>query len=389
MNREEILKKKNYVIYGITYGSVIVSMLKGMGAKQIVLCNNSGDCENGVLLDDALREIVKHNLDCNIYIGVSRANEYQILKQIHEYKEIREDSIVFFSELVTVYDSFIRERGDIIDYRIDYEKHVNKWAVELMSEVKFWKEEVLTSGGRCYQQNVERNSVQGFSCGRIPERDYRNKTILDLGCGLIYQWGCGNSEDVNYVPVDPLAYYYNNLYSRWEKANGFRKPTHFGMIEFLSNMYHGDADYILIDNAIDHCIDPLKGLLEALKVLKKDGTLSLFTYENESLNALGWGLHQWNLALNNEKEFIIWNFGNYVNVSKYLKDYIDFSLVEDETWYKKSVGCHRTFAVNMVKRKEIPREFYPDDRKEMTQAIDAIMKSVSRAEYGLELNQIY
>lgn len=190
------------------------------------------------------------------------------------------------------------------------------------------------------------------------------------------------------IPMDPLVYYYNFLYKKWKFANDLRQDTVFGMFEYMSLFVEGKVDYVIIDNAIDHCIDPFKAVIETLKVLKTGGVLSIFTYENESVNARESGLHNWNLSLNQNDELLIWNIDNFVNVTKYLSDYVEFEILEDETWFHPAVGEHRTFAVNMRKKREIPAEFYDNNLCNLADVISSLMKLMASDRFYKDLKKV-
>lgn len=103
------------------------------------------------------------------------------------------------------------------------------------------------------------------------------------------------------------------------------------MFELISEFYaHKSADIVLIDNALDHCIDPYKSILECLQIVKPGGCLSLRHRCLEGVKEYYYGLHNWNLDYEGS-DFIIWNENNYINVSKRLKDEVDVQIaLEDE-----------------------------------------------------------
>lgn len=383
---EKIREMKVVVIVG-RKSKRIKKIIDFIGIRDAVLCNNSGKSEDDVvLLDNVLKEMSRNDKQYLFILSIASVYHYQILNQL--INAIRDHSrfcIMYPIELETIFSDKIKRRADVIDYQLDYTKLVGNWVDNLMSEVIFWKKEVLTEDERCFADAVEKNNKRDFSCHRV--NLFKGCRVLDIGCGLIYKWG-NVFYDGEYIPIDPLAYYYNTLYEGWKYRNDYRTPTVFGMFEFISRFVKGKVDYILIDNAIDHCIDPLKALLECSRCLKINGVISLYSYEDESVNALEWGLHKWNLSINHSGELIIWNYDYFVNVNKYLGEFYDFEIVEDKQWFHPSVGSHRTFAVNMTKKADLPKAFYPDDSYDMARVIDALTRVLASADYHTEYQKI-
>lgn len=146
-----------------------------------------------------------------------------------------------------------------------------------------------------------------------------NTTVLDVGCGLSYCTGNlrhGKLIDLHYV--DPLAPFFNRIV----KHSTVKCPQiEFGMIEFLSAFYsHHDVALIIVQNALDHCVDPIKGICEALDSLETGGILYLKHYPNEAVKENYRGFHQFNI---DEKSgnLIIWNRTDYHNITEKLRTY--------------------------------------------------------------------
>ena len=323
----------------------------------------------------------------SIYILINNCYHFQVLTHLNNtVNDMERIRIKYMSDLIFEWSEGVKNREDIIDYCVDYKSAVGKWANSIMSEVHFWEYESLTEGHRCFGEALHRNAREVFDCNRISI--FPGCRVLDIGCGCLYKWG-NILQDGEYIPMDPLAHFYNHLYKKWKHSNDMRKDTVFGLFEFASLFVDEKMDYVIIDNAIDHCIDPLKAILEALKVLKVEGTLSLYTYEDESINAMGSGLHNWNLALNHSNDLIVYNIDNYVNVSKYLSEYIDFEISEDAIKYSPAVGEHRTFAVNMKKKKEVPEDILGDGTaNNLALMISALMRLMASKEYYDDLGKV-
>ncbi|MDD4759680.1 MAG: class I SAM-dependent methyltransferase [Bacteroidaceae bacterium] len=143
--------------------------------------------------------------------------------------------------------------------------------------------------------------------------------VLDVGCGLSYCTGNlrhGKPIDLHYV--DPLAPFFNKIIKR----STMKCPQiEFGMIEFLSAFYnHHDVALIMVQNALDHCVDPMKGIYEALDSLETGGILYLKHYPNEAVKENYRGFHQFNID-EESGNLIIWNRTEHRNITEELRTY--------------------------------------------------------------------
>lgn len=103
-------------------------------------------------------------------------------------------------------------------------------------------------------------------------------TLMDIGCGAVSRYGASlpDGGSVNFIAVDSLAHAYNRINVCY--APGNKKAVTFGMFEFMAVFFQKEyADVILIENALDHCIDPLKSLIECLQVLKTGGLMRVIS----------------------------------------------------------------------------------------------------------------
>ena len=358
------------------------------GIEDVILCNNEGisDCEDVMTLNDVIKSMNMSYEHFTVFILLPIHYHYQILQQLNrEIEDFSRIQIKYESDLNYIWTKTVKEREDIFDYSVVYSDFIDRWTNNLMSEVHFWEFESLTEGHRCFGEALERNKKEFFECNRIEL--FEGCKVLDLGCGCLYKWG-NVLNNGDYIPMDPLAHFYNHLYKNWKYANDLRKETVFGLFEFASAFCSEKVDYVLIDNAIDHCIDPVKAIVEALKCLKIDGILSIYTYEDESINAMETGLHNWNLSLNSDNELIIWNIDNFANITKFLEDYVEYKVVEDDTWFHPAVGEHRTFAVNIKKKKELPENFYAGKIEDLTIVLSSIMRLMTTENYYKDLKKV-
>ncbi|MDE5823621.1 MAG: methyltransferase domain-containing protein, partial [Lachnospiraceae bacterium] len=125
--------------------------------------------------------------------------------------------------------------------------------------------------------------------------------------------------------VDPLAYFYNKINEKSVKAE--KGQVQFGLLEFLSAFYQKNSvDVIIVDNAMDHCIDPFKSILECLAVIRAGGILTMKHRRCEAVYEGYTGLHKWNMDVNDDNEFIIWNKENLINVNRSIADFAEMNV---------------------------------------------------------------
>ncbi len=241
-------------------------------------------------------------------------------------------------------------------YNVHFESLFTRWLDNILSEVDFWKNQVADIDGRWHSTYKEKYIPKEFSCDRISDEAIgSDSVILDVGCGLLSQYGTlKEGKKLNVMGIDPLAYFYNTINSRYfEKYNiKYTMPNiRFGILEILSLFIPaGTADIILVDNALDHCFDPYIAIIECLKVLKLGGAFSTNHRIDEACNECYSGLHQWNITCVDD-ELIIWNNESYVNISERLDKWIDFEIHRTESNMNSSFG---TIVCNMRKKCELP-----------------------------------
>lgn len=183
--------------------------------------------------------------------------------------------------------------------------------------------------------------------------------MLDVGCGIFSKYGdCLEEGTIKLIPVDSMAAFYkriNQVYCKELKNTEIK----FGMLELLSEFFDaGSSDVVLIDNALDHCINPYKSILECLHVVKQGtgGCLSLRHRRAEGVVEYYTGLHNWNLDYDEAGDFIIWNKDNYLNVSSALKDTVKIEMTTEEG----REDCWEYLNINL----------YPSDRFDLSNYID-------------------
>ena len=268
-------------------------------------------------------------------------------------------------------------------YSVDFQNSVRIWFDEILSEVDFWRNDVAKPGAKYYEHYLDRVKEKRFVCDRLTRNPRPNDVVLDVGCGICSQYGNKIDDgEINLVGIDPLAFYYNKI----NHFVGYNPKVSFGVFELLSQqLQHDYADYILIDNALDHSVDPVAAIIEAYKVLKTGGVMSIAHHINEAYKAFYSGLHQWNIGHQNG-DLIIWNDKNYVNISQMISPYgnVDVKIVD-------SVSEAAPFGIvecNITKNIEIPNEIYALDENRMSVFLMYAMKKLTDYQANLDYIKI-
>lgn len=280
------------------------------------------------------------------------------------------------------------DQAENYPYQIDFRRNLHTWLDNLLEEVEFWKKEAADPQGRFYQHYLERMKPKIFDCSRMKDRVKDGDVVLDVGSGICSQYGnfLSKTERIVLKGIDPLAPFYNRINRRFEKDHelDFRiAPVEFGFFELLSFQYgNAYSDYILIDNALDHCIDPFAAIVECLRVLRVGGTLTMAHHVDEAYKAFYGGLHQWNLCRRENGDFVIWNERNYMNVTQELSEYADI-----QTFDEKIISDVTPFGIvvcNLVKKKELPVEFFAEERNRAGVLMSGLMEKMSDLQFALD-----
>lgn len=289
-------------------------------------------------------------------------------------------------ELEAVYLSRIHTALDFAEYRIDYRGQFRIWLDNILTEVDYWVNSVAKEKARFREDYCGRlcntafvsefsgdvNFLSNYLCGMD------HPVVYDIGCGLVPRFGevLPNGRRITMTRIDPLAYFYNVVNEKYAPDGAYKKVV-FGMFEYFSRYFAKDsADAVLINNALDHCIDPYKSIVESLAVLKPGGILYLNHTRAEGVNEKYYGLHQWNLDYTGKGDFIIWNYGAAVNVSERLGEIADIKLTHIETDVR----------VEMVKKRDFETGRYVDTADEMENMafiIGELMRKLSDPAHNL------
>ena len=176
--------------------------------------------------------------------------------------------------------------------------------------------------------------------------------VLDVGCGMSYATGNHVKRekileplDIHYV--DPLAWYFNDILKR----NNRNLPAiTFGMMEYLSSFYpNHNIDLVIIQNALDHSSNPVKGIVEAINALRMGGILYLNHHPNEAETEHYKGFHQYNITVKDE-QLVIWNKKENIIINDLLHDFASIEV-------RRNLETGHIIAI-IKKTAEVPDELY-------------------------------
>ncbi len=201
---------------------------------------------------------------------------------------------------------------------------IDQWLKHLDSEIKHHDNGLFRD---LYMPEIAtysyRLTSREFQYPYNPEIEFKiSDVILDVGCGSRLKYGnMIGGEPAGYYPVDALAFEYKKLYKKYKHIPP-REPM-FALMEALSAfVQENSVDYLICNNALDHCLDIFRSLIEFLKVTKIGGEVLLEHLECEAEHARYVGLHQWNVT-SIDNQLIFYNRNKRYNISKILGDFCD------------------------------------------------------------------
>eukprot|EP00927_Polykrikos_kofoidii_P054774 TRINITY_DN49145_c0_g1_i1.p1 TRINITY_DN49145_c0_g1~~TRINITY_DN49145_c0_g1_i1.p1 ORF type:complete len:408 (+),score=43.24 TRINITY_DN49145_c0_g1_i1:192-1415(+) len=132
--------------------------------------------------------------------------------------------------------------------------------------------------------------------------------VLDIGSGPVstlgYSWL--GVADIDLVPTDPLSCVYEKVLEDLRvhpPTSGIPRPIE---AERLQEAFgEGAFDAVHCSNAMDHSYDPMRGLMEALRVLRSRGPFLLRHWRNSGHQENYTGLHKWNFDVRGRR-LVLW-----------------------------------------------------------------------------------
>lgn len=188
----------------------------------------------------------------------------------------------------------------------DYEEYFRYWISGIKDEALFW-DKLFESGGTCG------GNAKVFKYRMNPQCPFQLKDdledvqskIIDIGSGPYSRLGfCIDNQKLDITLVDPLAVIYRIIGEKYNVK--FPIVVKTGMVELLHLLYkENEFDLVHMSNSLDHCFNPIIGILELLYITKIGGKVILRHSNNEAEHEKYRGFHQWNLTIE-DGEFIIW-----------------------------------------------------------------------------------
>lgn len=387
---------EEYIVYAAgKMGVTIKRYAEALKMNVVAFYDNNLDLQ-GKQVDDLrvftteeLKEFVCAKEENRIIIG-SLLYQKELLQEIRERFErrvavVEPDTIQrrYWNEIVAVARNQIND-----EYCVTYNEQIQVWLENIMSEVQYWVRENASSKGKYHEAYMDRlrRRNTAFYCERLNKKLNAGDIVIDAGCGICSQYGnMVEDGELQLISIDPLAYFYNTIN---KKSAQSEELVQFGLFEFLSLFVGRNyADVILIDNALDHCIDPFKSVLESLAVLKVGGVLSMKHRRCEAVYEGYTGLHKWNIDVEGYDEFVIWNEKNMKNVSRILLNFADVEVVLHE----KENRSDEYIDVNIIKKREFDiNRFYglEEECKRLVQVVDGVMKLISTQTMNCQFDEL-
>jgi len=190
------------------------------------------------------------------------------------------------------------------------------WSKGVKHEIVFWNNWIAAKGGQWSWDFTTRLDpeypVQGLVDALLNDLQGDIK-VLDVGSGPLSVVGkTHKGRSIALTATDPLADFYSSILEEHEIVAPV--PTQFATAEDLSLFFDDSSfDLVYCQNALDHSFDPMRAIVEMLRVLKVGGRIALNHHENEAENENYVGFHQFNFT-KEENDFVIWNKTEKLNV---------------------------------------------------------------------------
>ncbi len=396
---------KRCVIWGTNAcGRQMAVEAKYLGYEVLAFCSSNAHSEviDGfpVLSPSELKEACARNeVDC-IVLGMNRASYIQ---EVTQQLSREFPANVQILEKTSLENDYLASVTQSLSYKwdINYDLQISEWVENLMSEVEYWVQEVANPRGEAHWDYEARMNNELFFGLTVPYQEERldftsalpslekalwdGAIVMDIGCGLAPLYGSRLPDfgQVKLFTIDPLAPFYNKINEKYSSRQTLRHS--FGMFEFMANFFERNySDAIIINNAMDHCIDPYKSLIECAYILKPGGKLFLFHRRAEALYEGYSGLHKWNLDFD-KSDFLIWNNENAVNVSQELKDILQVNVVHSSLSTPRE---NQILIVEITKTRDFQLEEFIDISQERIQLASVIENIMSLAASNLDYLEI-
>lgn len=301
---------------------------------------------NKVLSKEDVKQIITENDAVSFLISPKNTTLVNEIREIIS-NEFRKAKAMDMDEFQTSYieRKHLNHMNGESNWHISFEDGLKKWVNGILDEIEYTRKAVMEKTGRYHEILLERlkNDFVGSAKGEQGENIYNylneGSVLIEIGTSQCSSYGTilPNGKVIKTIGLDGLADFYNRLNQEYvPDLCRKEKEVTFGTFEFMSVIYEKDfADVILIENALDHGIDPLKGILECLHVIKIGGVVRLCHRRCEAIFEIFYGQHQWNIDYNKNLEFVIWSRDNYINVNQYFGDDVEIKVIP--TYHKERI----------------------------------------------------
>jgi len=217
----------------------------------------------------------------------------------------------------------------------DFARSFFRWSHQLREELDFWNHWAASGGAPNPAHHAERTNPAMPIDPRIilyaQSRDLKEITVLDVGSGPLTKVGHQGPKglSVKVIASDPLAQFYNEEFKKHRIQ--VPNPPEFALAEFLSSFYaQSSIDVISCNNALDHCIDPVRAIHEMLIILKVGGVALCSSRRNEGVKANYEGLHQFNIDSRGGEVFISGRDQPLLPLRQQLPEQCTITLISDD-----------------------------------------------------------
>jgi SAM-dependent methyltransferase len=241
------------------------------------------------------------------------------------------------SEAVNIFERFYH-RFCWLEHKLRFKLPLSvttRWRLGRKSEVDFWDEYFRTKGGEwpeTYVASLDPERPLQPEAAELLPKDRLQFRILDVGAGPLTFLGKKHGRAVlNITAVDPLAEDYDRILRAYGVVPVVR--TQNLAAERLCEKFQPDSfDLVCARNCIDHSYSPESAILQMLTVTREGCYVLLVHRQNEAVHAHYEGLHQWNLATENN-DFIISSRKERVNFTEKYKHLCEVRCrVDAEGW---------------------------------------------------------
>lgn len=221
----------------------------------------------------------------------------------------------------------------------------NIWETGHQEELDYWQSmldgKVEQSAYLAFRLNPH-TLLQERYIDALPESSRADPQILDVGAGPLSPVGKTlNGKPLRLIPVDALADLYNKMLDKRGIIPAYR--TLWAETERLTERVRPNSmDLVINCNSLDHSYDPIEGINQMLAVVKPGHCLLIEGYTNEGNHADYFGLHQWNMDVQDSR-FVIWRPDYRIDVLDHFKDQIQsHKLLVPHPWGERWFGVVMT-----------------------------------------------